>query len=148
MARRSTELLLLVIAGIIVMIMFGTLVATNGMDINLQTLAIPLGIIVAFLIAHISIRKFAPAADPVILPIVLVLVGIGITFITRIEPDLALKQVLWLFAGVVCMILTLIIVKKLAKVANYKYTLMILGFLLLLSPLLPIIGKEIYGSRI
>ena len=32
--------------------------------------------------------------------------------------------------------------------ANYKYTLMIVGFLLLLSPLVPGLGQEIYGSRI
>ena len=75
-------------------------------------------------------------------------VGIGITFITRLAPELALRQVMWLFAGVICMIVTLFIVKNLSKVANYKYTLMICGFVLLLSPLLPFIGKEIYGSRI
>lgn len=148
MTKRGTELLLLGIAGIIVMLMFGTLVVVQGLELSLTTLAIPIGIIVAFLIAHFSIRKLAPSSDPVILPIVLVLVGIGITFITRLAPDLALKQVMWLFAGVVCMILTLVIVKNLAKVANYKYTLMVLGFLLLVSPLIPIIGKEIYGSRI
>lgn len=46
------------------------------------------------------------------------------------------------------MIVTLVIVKNLSRVANYKYTLMIAGFILLVSPLLPIIGQEIYGSRI
>lgn len=46
------------------------------------------------------------------------------------------------------MIVTLVIVRKLSKVANYKYTLMILGFILLLSPLIPLLGQEIYGSRI
>ena len=46
------------------------------------------------------------------------------------------------------MIITLIVVKNLSRVANYKYTLMVIGFILLLSPLLPILGQEIYGSRI
>ncbi len=46
------------------------------------------------------------------------------------------------------MILCLIIVKNLSKLSHYKYTLMILGFVLLLSPLFPIIGREVYGSRI
>ena len=148
MSRRSTELLLLGIAAVIVMIMYGMLVVTSGLELNLGNVLIPVGIIVAFLIAHFSVRKLAPSADPVILPIVLVLTGIGITFIMRLAPDLALRQVMWLFAGVICMIVTLVIVKNLSRVANYKYTLMIAGFILLVSPLIPIIGQEIYGSRI
>ena len=50
--------------------------------------------------------------------------------------------------GVACMVLVLVFVRNLDKVANYKYTLMIVGFLLLLSPLVPGLGQEIYGSRI
>ena len=46
------------------------------------------------------------------------------------------------------MVLVLAFVRNLDKVANYKYTLMIVGFLLLLSPLVPGLGQEIYGSRI
>ena len=148
MSRRATELLLLGIAAVIVMIMYGMLVVTSGLELSLSNVLIPVGIIVAFLIAHFSVRKLTPSADPVILPIVLVLTGIGITFIMRLAPDLALRQVMWLFAGVICMIITLVIVKNISKVANYKYTLAIAGFVLLLSPLLPIIGQEIYGSRI
>ena len=55
---------------------------------------------------------------------------------------------MWLFLGVACMVLVLVLFRNLDKVANYKYTLMIVGFALLLSPLLPVIGQEIYGSRI
>ena len=55
---------------------------------------------------------------------------------------------MWLFVGVACMVLVLVFVRNLDKVANYKYTLMIVGFLLLLSPLVPGLGQEIYGSRI
>ena len=38
--------------------------------------------------------------------------------------------------------------RRLEKLANYKYTLMIIGFALLLSPLIPGIGQELNGSRI
>ena len=54
----------------------------------------------------------------------------------------------WLFLGVVFMILVLIFIRNLDKLGNYKYTIMIAGILLLVSPLLPVIGNEIYGSRI
>ena len=125
MTRRATELVLLSIAAVIVMIMYGMLVVNNGLELSLSNVLIPVGIIISFLVAHFAVRKLAPSSDPVILPIVLVLTGMGITFITRLAPDLALRQVMWLFAGVVFMILTLIIVKNLSKVANYKYTWMI-----------------------
>ncbi len=55
---------------------------------------------------------------------------------------------MWLVLGIVCMLAVLILVRNLDKLANYKYTLIILGVLLLLSPLLPVVGQEIYGSRI
>ena len=94
MTRRSTELLLLGIAAVIVMIMYGMLVVINGLDLTLGNVLIPVGLIVSFLIAHFAVRKLAPSADPVILPIVLVLTGIGITFITRINEELAIRQVM------------------------------------------------------
>ena len=82
------------------------------------------------------------------MPIAFALSGIGIAFVTRLAPDLAVNQVMWLFLGVAFMVLVLAFVRNLDKVANYKYTLMIAGFLLLLSPLVPGLGQEIYGSRI
>ena len=148
MTRRNIELFLLVIAGLIISLLFGSYIVNSGAKLDANTVIVPVGLLLSFFVAHIAVRKFAPGADPAILPIVMCLSGIGITFITRLAPDLAIKQVLWLFAGIACMIATLVVVKVLSKVANYKYTLMVLGFLLLVSPMLPLIGQEIYGSRI
>lgn len=145
MSRRNIELFLLGIAGIIVLLMFGVYYLNTQTSINFL---IPLAVIASFAIAHIAIRKLAPNADPAILPIVMVLSGIGICFITRLAPDLATKQVFWLFGGVAAMVATLVAVKAVAKVANYKYTFMVLGFLLLIAPMIPLLGQEIYGSRI
>ena len=55
---------------------------------------------------------------------------------------------MWLFLGMACMLAVLVLVRNLDKLANYKYTLIIVGVLLLLSPMLPVVGEEIYGSRI
>lgn len=93
MTRRNIELLLLSIASVIFLLLYGTLCLNENKPLDFQTLAVPLGVIGAFLVSHFAIRKLAPAADPAILPIVLALVGVGITFITRLAPDLALKQV-------------------------------------------------------
>ncbi|MFR5827931.1 MAG: FtsW/RodA/SpoVE family cell cycle protein, partial [Adlercreutzia equolifaciens] len=62
--------------------------------------------------------------------------------------DLAVNQLLWLFIGIAAMIATLAVVRNLDKLANYKYTLMIVGILLLLSPMLPVIGYESGGGQL
>ena len=148
MTKRNLELLLLVIATPIVIVLFSMLVVTGGQELSFNTLGVPIGIFVAFFVSHLAIRKLAPEADPAILPIVFALSGIGIAFVTRLAPDLAVRQLMWLVLGIVCMLAVLILVRNLDKLANYKYTLIILGVLLLLSPLLPVVGQEIYGSRI
>ena len=148
MTRRNIELMLLLIASPIVIVLFAMMVVTGGQELSFNTLGVPLGIFAAFLVAHIAVRLLAPAADPAILPISFALSGIGIAFVTRIVPDLAVNQLLWLFIGIAAMIATLAVVRNLDKLANYKYTLMIVGILLLLSPMLPVIGYESGGGQL
>lgn len=148
MTRRNLELVLLCIAAPIVILLFAMLALNKGEQLGLTTLGVPLGLFAAFVIAHIATRFLAPDADPAILPIVFALSGIGISFVTRLAPNLAVNQVIWLFVSVVAMIVTLALSHRFEKLAGYKYTLMIFGFVLLLSPLLPVIGTEHYGSRI
>lgn len=153
MTRRSLELVLLCIAAPLIVLLFALLDINQGLELNLSTLGVPVGLFAAFIIAHIAARKLSPGADPAILPISFVLSGIGIAFVTRIAPynqntDIAVNQVMWLFIGVACMIIVLAVSRNLDKIANFKYTLMIVGFALLLSPLIPGLGQEIYGSRI
>lgn len=148
MTRRNLELILLCVAAPLVVLIFAMLALNAGEEVGLNSLGVPIGIFAAFIVAHLAIRKFAPGADPAILPITFALAGIGIAFVTRLAPDQAARQVMWLFLGVAAMILILIFLRKQERLANYKYTLMIVGFLLLLSPMLPVIGQEINGSRI
>ena len=148
MTRRNLELVLLCVAAPLVVLLFAMLALNQGERLGLATLGVPLGLFGAFLAAHVATRFLAADADPAILPIAFALSGIGIAFVTRLAPDLAVNQVVWLFVGVAAMVATLALTRKLEKLAHYKYTLMIFGFLLLLSPLLPGIGQEIYGSRI
>ena len=140
MTRRNLELVLLCIAAPIVVLLFVMLALNRGQELGLTTLGVPVGLFVAFIVAHIATRFLAPDADPAILPIVFALSGIGIGFVTRLAPNLAYNQVIWLFVSVAAMIVTLALSRKLDHLANYKYTLMLFGFVLLLSPLLPLIG--------
>jgi cell division protein FtsI/penicillin-binding protein 2/cell division protein FtsW (lipid II flippase) len=147
-SRRNIELILLLVATPIVILPFAMLIIHDGGTPTLETLGTPIGIAAAFAIAHLAVRKFAPGADPALLPISYALSGIGLAFVTRLAPDMAIRQLIWLFVGIAFMILILVFVRRIDKSANYKYTLMILGLALLLSPLLPGIGLEQYGSRI
>lgn len=146
MSRRTTELLLLIAAAFPVTLLYAMYVVTTGAALSFQTLAVPLGLFAAFAAAHIGVRIFAPGADPAILPVVFTLSGIGITFVTRLQPDASLGQVFFLFLGVALMVGTLAVVKNLEVVKRYKYVLGIAGIILLVLPMF--IGTEIYGSKL
>lgn len=149
MTRRNIELALLCIAAPVVVLLFAMIVVNGGQALNFTTLGTPIGIFAAFVVAHLAVRKFAPGADPGILPIAFALSGIGIAFVTRLVPDLAIGQVVWLFAGIVLMILVIALVRNLDALANYKYTLMLVGLALLLSPMIPGLGTDAgMGSQI
>lgn len=146
LSRRNTELLLLCLAAIPVILLYAMYLTASDVELSLSALAVPIGLFAAFAIAHVAIRKLAPAADPVILPVVFLLSGIGITFLTRLDSDAAESQVVWLFISVIAMVVTLAVVRDLDSLANYKYTLGLLGVILLLLPM--IFGTEINGSKL
>ncbi len=146
MSRRTTELLLLIAAAFPVTLLYAMYVVTTGAALSFQTLAVPLGLFAAFAAAHIGVRIFAPGADPAILPVVFTLSGIGITFVTRLQPDASLGQVIFLFLGVALMVGTLAVVKNLEVIKRYKYVLGIAGIILLVLPMF--IGTEIFGSKL
>ena len=145
-SRRTTELLLLIAAAIPVTLIYAMYVMNTGTELTASSLSIPIGLFAAFAVAHIAVRKLAPGADPVILPIVFLLSGIGITFVQRLAPDAATGQVVWLFLSVIAMILVLFFVKSIDDLAQYKFTFGIAGVVLLLLPM--VIGTEHYGSKL
>ena len=144
--RRTTELLLLIAAAIPVGLIYAMYIANTGTAVSFSSMGVPIGIFAAFALAHIAVRKLAPGADPVILPIVFLLSGIGITFVQRLAPDSAGSQVMWLFLSVIAMIVVLFFVKSIDELAQYKFSAGIAGVVLLLLPM--VIGTEHYGSKL
>ncbi len=53
-----------------------------------------------FLIAHIATRRLAPGADGTLLPLAVLLNGIGYVFIARLDEDLAALQANWTAVGI------------------------------------------------
>lgn len=146
LSRRNSELFLLVLAAVPVLLLYALYVVNSGVALSPQTLAVPLGLLGAFAAAHVAIRFLAPGADPAILPIVFVLSGVGITFLTRLAPTLAINQVVWLFVSVCAMVAVLAVVRNLDRLANFKYTLGLVGVVLLVLPML--VGTERGGSKL
>lgn len=103
--------------------------------------------------AHVAIRRFAPYADPTLLPIVATLNGIGIAMIERIHhsqrPDpTGSKQLMWTTIGVICFAAILVYLRDHLRLQSFTYTAGAAAVALLLLPLLPGIGTDINGARI
>jgi cell division protein FtsW (lipid II flippase)/cell division protein FtsI/penicillin-binding protein 2 len=145
-SRRTTELLLLLAAVPPVLLVFALVDAQKAKAFDSSALAVPGALLAAFLFAHLAVRRFAPLADPGLLPVTFVLSGVGLAVVTRLDATLAASQVMWLFVGVAALVATLIAVPSLERLARYKYTLMVSGLVLLLMP--AVVGREINGAKL
>ena len=144
--RRNSELGLLFLGAIPVLLLYTMYLVDMNVELTVSSLAVPLGLFAAFAVAHLAVRRLAPGADPAILPITFVLSGIGITFVSRLAPSLAVNQIMWLFLAIAAMVATLALVPSIDELAEYKFTIGIAGVVLLVLPML--IGTEHGGSKI
>ncbi len=104
------------------------------------------------LIAHLAVRRFAPLADPVFLPAVFLLNGLGLALIRRLDfangTELAVAQTTWTVVGIGAFALTLIAFPDHRRLTRYRYTAGLAAIILLLLPLLPIVGYEVNRARL
>ncbi|MCL2680678.1 MAG: FtsW/RodA/SpoVE family cell cycle protein, partial [Coriobacteriia bacterium] len=144
--RRNTELLLLLAAALPVMLLFALVGTQAGGDFSWEYLAVPASLLLSFAATHLLLRWRAPGADPVLLPVVFVLSGIGLAFVTRIVPDEVMTQVVLLFIAVLAMMIVLVALPKLERLADYKYTMFLGCVILQVLPFVPGIGRTYYGA--
>jgi len=153
--RRGAELFLLV-QSLIVGIGGYAAVGMGAQD-KVPTNIVNYGLWLAALViaCHVTIRFAAPYADPVLLPIVAALNGLGLAVIHRLDltdmpgvGGLAAKQLQWMTLGVVLFVVLLFVLKDHRQLQAYTYTSGFLAILLLLLPMLPGLGKNIRGARI
>jgi cell division protein FtsW (lipid II flippase) len=153
---RNLELVLLVIAcGIVAFaIVLVQLGALGHVDITIVTITGGLAILV--LLLHLVLRVVAPQADPLILPIITLLNGVGIAEIYRIDiarglsgwNSLGIKQIVWTAVAIAIAIGVLILVRNHRVLQRYRYIAMFTGIVLLLLPMLPGLGVTINGARV
>lgn len=120
-------------------------------------------LVVLYGAAHLAVRRFAPYADPLFLPLVALLTGIGLAEIQRLD-DAALAtahalhtqvyrseaplQLVWIGLGLAIFVAVLVIVRDHRVLARYGYTAMLVGLVLLLLPVvLPASISEVNGAR-
>lgn len=101
-----------------------------------------------FLVAHLAMRRFAKRADGTILPLAMLLTGVGFITITRLDKELARLQSIWTAVAVAAFVLTLMFVRRVRTLERYRYTCLALGVAALLLPLVPGIGREVNGARL
>lgn len=152
-ARRNTEVSLLLLSGFIAVGGYWLVSLARDPTVPKGILGYAAAFAVIYAVAHFAVRKLAPSADPLFLPIAAMLNAIGFVMIARLEPALRVKgiagaQVRWLAVAVVAMVATLYLVKDVRSLARFRYSLALAGVILLILPSLPGLGRTINGSRL
>nr|WP_308166755.1 FtsW/RodA/SpoVE family cell cycle protein [Nocardia albiluteola] len=159
--RRSELVLCLAAVAIVVVAAVAMASATGG---GLGSLRWSLVVFAGLaLLAHLAVRVFAPQADPVLLPCVVLLNGLGLVLIDRLDRAAAAlaasqgdpvpssdaaRQLIWTAAGIALFALILVLVKNHAQPAKYAYTCGLVGLVALLMPaVLPSSISEVNGGK-
>jgi cell division protein FtsW (lipid II flippase) len=162
--HRNTELvMLLFVMGIVAV--YAATVEANVLGTITPDFWVPTAILTVFFVAlHIVIRYLAPYADPVLVPAVALLNGLGVAFLRRLDlaranvsarADLTTfageggKQLAWTLIALVLAGVLLVVVRDHRVISRYAYTLGLVGIVLVMLPaILPASISEQNGAKL
>ncbi|MFD7048163.1 FtsW/RodA/SpoVE family cell cycle protein [Streptomyces mirabilis] len=158
-SRRNTELALLVFAVLIPVFAYANVGLAIDEKVPAGLLGYGLGLGLIAGIAHLGVRKFAPYADPLLLPLATLLNGLGLVMIWRLDQSKLLqslpnfvqaapRQLMYTALGIGLFVAVLIFLKDHRVLQRYTYISMFGALILLLLPLVPGLGANIYGAKI
>jgi cell division protein FtsW (lipid II flippase) len=157
--RRNSELLLLCFAAAITVAALLIVEANQERTLRWDMIGYGLVFLIVFGTAHLAIRRSAPYTDPLLLPIVALLNGLGLVMIHRLDlvnkemgkhhhPNVA-QQMLWTVVGVATFALVVTFLKDHRQLARYGYLFGFVGVIFLVIPaLLPASLSEQNGAKI
>ncbi len=154
--RRLLEMALMLLATLLGILgyVLTTLNRTGTLPENLWLYAgLFIGLAVA---AEVLVHLTAPYADPVILPIAVALTGLGLAMIHRLDLSYQVlgryttgnRQLVFALAGLATAAVILFVLRDHRTLRRFTYTSMVVSLVLLLLPMLPGVGVEIYGARV
>src|SRR5262245_39732596 len=161
--RRGVELLLLIIAIGVSVAAYVNIGVTVQDKVPASTGYYTAGIGLLALIAHLALRYRAPYADPVLLPCAVLLNGLGVAMIHRIDLGLAAiaeangrtpkaaaapQQITWTAVGIILFLVVILVIRDHRRLQALTYTAGLAGLVLLVLPLIPGLGVNINGARI
>ncbi len=146
--RRATEFRLVLFAGLITAGAYT--LASLGQNSVIPPRILPfLGFLLLILMsAHIAVRWLAIGADSVLLPLAVLLNGLGYVMIARLSERLAALQTTWTFVGVLAFVAILFGVQRVNDLSRYSWTFFFAGAGLLVLPMIPGLGFSAGGARI
>lgn len=154
--RRRTEAWLL---GFVVLITVGGYTCTSlSMDGGLPS-GLPGFAVAVFLLAvvpHLAVRRWASRADPLILPLALLLTGLGLVLMHRLDityaaeprlriPQAGSGQLMWTVIGVAVCIGVLLALRDHRWLQRYLYLMMAVALVLLMAP--AFFGADQFGAK-
>ncbi|MEU7829661.1 FtsW/RodA/SpoVE family cell cycle protein [Nonomuraea sp. NPDC049129] len=152
--RRGAQLAMLAFAVVIVMGAYANVGLALDGAIPSGMLTYGLGLGGFMLAAYLVLAKFAPWADPLILPLVTLINGLGLVTIYRLEASgmrgaSTANQIMWTGLGVVMFSITLIVLRDHRVLQRLTYTAGAVGLVLLAIPaMLPGSLSEVQGAKI
>ncbi|MFC6019221.1 FtsW/RodA/SpoVE family cell cycle protein [Plantactinospora solaniradicis] len=148
-SRRNAELALLLLA-MAVVAAYAATVEANLLDTVTLDFWVPIAAVGAvFLALHLVVRFLAPYADPVLVPAVALVNGLGVAFLRRLDlanaapeerADFAIfsgtggRQLAWTLASVILAAGLLVLMRDHRAISRYAYTLGLAGIVLVIIP--------------
>ncbi|HET8604625.1 MAG TPA: FtsW/RodA/SpoVE family cell cycle protein [Marmoricola sp.] len=157
-SRRGAELVLLVLSLVVGVGAYAAVGLGAEGEVPADILTYGGWLTVLVVACHVTVRLRAPYADPILLPVVSALNGIGLAMIHRIDlarqaqdssaGSFASSQLIWMTLGVALFIAVLFVIRDHRRLQAFTYTLGLVAIVLLLLPLAPGLGTDINGARI
>jgi peptidoglycan glycosyltransferase len=94
------------------------------------------------------LRRYGYAGEPILLPLIFFLTGLGLALIARLAPAFIIPQLMWLVLASAALLAVVLLPKNLNWLRHYKYAWLTGGLILLATTLIFGVNPSGYGPRL